>query len=370
MNCEQYEDPLLSLAEGDLPPDEAADVRAHAASCPRCGELLERLSAGHQLSLRLPMADPPAAVGSRIMAAARAHAAGNAGTPVAPHRGLSATAILQWLREVALGPQVAMATVMLLVVAIGVWYLPDLRLEPDLRAGPVMHPGVEGEPAPSAEAATAIQEPTEAEAPLAKAEADAPAPGPAAAPLEERAWRKRRQPGAFEGGRGAGAATRDESRRKEVAASPRPREPLADRAVMAEQAPAAAPAPARSASAAQRASSEPLLGLSGNDEVAAAPDPLRSHADALMALARAQKDAGDCKRAVETYEAFLGAHRQHRLAPHAMLEAADCWLRLGKVERARHWLTKAARLPQTSREARAALQRLDDPPAAAAEPAR
>jgi tetratricopeptide (TPR) repeat protein len=369
MNCEQYEDPLLSLAEGDLPPEEAADVRAHAASCARCGELLERLSAGHQLSLRLPMADPPAAVGSRIMAAARAHAAGHAGTPAAPHRGLSATAILQWLREVALGPQVAMATVMLLVVAIGVWYLPDLRREPDLRAGPVMHPPVDGEPAPSAEAMAAMQEPAEAEAPLAKAEADMPAPGPPAAPMEEKTWRKRRQRSGFEGGRGAGAGAQHDSKRKEVAAAPRPRKPLEDRDTMAEQAPAAPPA--RSATASRSASSsDSLPGLLGEDEAGTAPDPLRSHADALMALARTQKNAGDCKRAVETYEAFLGAHRQHRLAPRAMLEAADCWLKLGNVERARHWLTKAAGLAPTSREARAALQRLDAPPAAADEPAR
>jgi tetratricopeptide (TPR) repeat protein len=367
MNCEEYEDPLLSLAEGDLPPEEAADVQAHAASCTRCGELLERLSAGHQLSLRLPMADPPAAVGPRIMAAARAHAAGHAGTPVAPHRGLSATSILQWLREVALGPQVAMATVMLLVVAIGVWYLPDLRREPDLRAGPVMHPRVDGEPAPSAEAMAAILEPAEAEAPLAKAEADTPAPGPAAAPMEEGTWRKRRQPPASAGGRGAGAGTRDDPRRKEVASAPpsKPKDAWANRA---EQAPAAA-APARRASA-SRGADDPPVGPVGDEDVAAAPDPLRSHADALMALARTQKDAGDCKRAVETYEAFLRAHRQHRLAPRAMLEAADCWLKLGNVERARHWLTKAAGLAPTSREARAALQRLDDPPAAAAEPAR
>jgi tetratricopeptide (TPR) repeat protein len=261
-----------------------------------------------------------------------------------------------------------MATVMLLVVAIGVWYLPDLRREPDLRAGPVMHPRVEGEPAPSAEAMAAIQEPAEAEAPLAEAEADRPAAdAPSAAPMDERTRRKRRARAVFEGSRGAGAGTRDDSRRKEVAAAP-PSQPKDEWANRAEQAPAAA-APARKASS-SRGADDPLAGLVGDDEVAAAPDPLRSHADALMALARTQKDAGDCKRAVETYEAFLGAHRQHRLAPRAMLEAAECWLKLGNVQRARHWLTKAARLSQTSSEARAALQRLDAPPPAAAEPAR
>src|SRR5690606_431890 len=59
-------------------------------------------------------------------------------------------AILRWLSGFAASPQFVMASIMMLVVAIGVWYLPAARRQPEASGGTVVHPDHQGEAAPSA----------------------------------------------------------------------------------------------------------------------------------------------------------------------------------------------------------------------------
>jgi hypothetical protein len=345
MSCEAHQDQLLSLAmEDGGAPEEAAAAREHLQTCQACRDQLARLEAGYHLAGRLPMEDPDPSMSDDIMAAARAKARGEAGAREArAPRSAGLSSVLDWLRGVALGPQVAMAMVMLLVVAMGVWYLPDLREGSAMRGEPVVQPDPQGEVAPSAAPAEAEEAPPG----MAEREAEPAAPHegdeqPARAAKEERAdapkpLRKRSRPAPARKPEAEAAAAPRAERQARAAPSSRsgtPGDPLLG---LAEEAPAAAP-------------------VDADDEAAA--EPPEDHADVLLARARAQRQAKDCRTATHTYEAFLLGHRKHASAPQAMLEVAECHERLGNRVRARHWLTQAAQHPSAADEASQRLERL------------
>ena len=157
MTCEHSEH-LLDLVYGELDDAEATALRREVEACEACREELAELEATKRLADQLPLEPMPSAARSAILAAARDQAAANAGDERA---GGSAeidagkseektsiwASVLEWARGLTAGPQVAMATVMLLVVAIGVWYLPQDRA-PEVGTT-VMRPDPEGEVAPS-----------------------------------------------------------------------------------------------------------------------------------------------------------------------------------------------------------------------------
>src|SRR5688572_6580081 len=71
MNCEAVTDRLIDLLDEELDETEAAEARAHLASCESCAAAFDRVSAGNELASFMKMDEPPASVRSAVLAAAR-----------------------------------------------------------------------------------------------------------------------------------------------------------------------------------------------------------------------------------------------------------------------------------------------------------
>jgi len=96
--------------------------------------------------------EPPQAVGARLMQLAEEHANAaavlrrqQARKPPRPWQSL-----LEFVGRFAMARQVGMATLMLLIVAVGLWSLPQLERAPLVDGGTVVNPEPSGEAAPSA----------------------------------------------------------------------------------------------------------------------------------------------------------------------------------------------------------------------------
>ncbi len=129
MSCETCRDLLIELVCDELAADRAAAVRAHALKCERCGPELEKLTRTLKASSSLGLLSPSPEVEHRIMQAAREAIAGRARGPAreAATAATSYGGITEWfarLGSFAMSPQVAMASVLLLVVGIGLYALP------------------------------------------------------------------------------------------------------------------------------------------------------------------------------------------------------------------------------------------------------
>ena len=72
--CEQYEEKIYALLDGDLAPEEEAALREHMARCPDCARLYEAASAAAEI-LREEQAEPPAALAEGVMARVAAYEA-------------------------------------------------------------------------------------------------------------------------------------------------------------------------------------------------------------------------------------------------------------------------------------------------------
>jgi anti-sigma factor (TIGR02949 family) len=73
MSCDDYNDQLNALLDGELPPQQAAALAAHLAGCPGCTKSLAELAALRAgLAQLLPEADAPAELQARIEALLRA----------------------------------------------------------------------------------------------------------------------------------------------------------------------------------------------------------------------------------------------------------------------------------------------------------
>lgn len=126
MTCESCRDLLIELVCEELPADTAAEVRAHALTCERCGPELAKLEGTLKVASNLPLLAPSPEVERRIMQAARAAVAGKA-KGLAREQQLAEGRVASWFVRVsawAMSPQVAMASVLILVVGIGLYALP------------------------------------------------------------------------------------------------------------------------------------------------------------------------------------------------------------------------------------------------------
>lgn len=125
-DCQHCEDRLLDLLYDELDEAEARSVREELSSCEACAGSWERLQGGHMFASHLTLDEPPPALDLAILEAAHAKVSGAPAVARAtPDLGPGIwEQVLDYLRRFAAGPQVAMATVMLLVVAIGLWYVP------------------------------------------------------------------------------------------------------------------------------------------------------------------------------------------------------------------------------------------------------
>lgn len=163
MDCTHCESVLLDLCYGELPPAQEREVRAHIHECPTCRKALSRLEAGQALARHLPDEAPSAELTDKILRAAQSHLR-QRGTPLERLQGY-----LESFARIAMTRQVAMATMSLLIVFVGLWSIPELTQRRDARSVTVEAPP--GEAGPSAAVAA---EPSAVPAqPLA--ELDAPA---------------------------------------------------------------------------------------------------------------------------------------------------------------------------------------------------
>jgi len=172
MSCESCRDLLIELACDELPADTAAEVRAHALRCERCGPELEKLGATLRVSRNLPLLTPSPEVERRVMQAARDAIARRARGPAREASVPSGGGLSAWfarLGSFAMSPQVAMASVLLLVVGIGLYALPLGQHAPEstaLRVAEDEAPASEHAPASPSAAATAVPTPEPSQQPV------------------------------------------------------------------------------------------------------------------------------------------------------------------------------------------------------------
>ncbi len=353
MRCDECDVKLLDLLEGLLDEGEAAAVRAHVATCVTCGPAFTKLADSHRAMLSLPLAEPSARVDNAILAMARAKVAGQAVVvPREPEREAAPADSWweRWLKALggfATGPQAAMATVMLLVLAIGVWYLP--------RGGDgssfgesVLHP-TSSEEAPAAAAPPpTLKSVREAEPSADTLQGEVPAAEGALAKGEAEATRG--EAPAEYGGLSAkdSAATGDRRARMRPAKSAEARydsdelPPPADKAEAKKLAVGdhdgadllGGADDAVGGGASNRASSL-AEAAQAPASVATAPAPKSdgrvASPAALLSWARAAAADGDCRTAVAQYAALVSRFPDYAGRAQALREQANCYEKLGQL---------------------------------------
>ncbi len=165
MNCESCESLLLDLVYGELDTTTSARAREHLVGCASCRAASEKLESARRIVRQLPMATPPTDVHAALMARAQAHARGEVLVAM-PKRsaerepeGGSLQRFMSWLGGFVLGPQVAMAMVLMLVVGVGLYYLPGLRTSRNVPGGAIVNadPGDEVGPSAAIEPAAPLE---------------------------------------------------------------------------------------------------------------------------------------------------------------------------------------------------------------------
>jgi len=159
MDCAHCEPALLDLCYGELAAPFERDVRAHVADCPTCRKALSRLEAGQALARQLPEETAPPELTARIMKQARLHVRPSAFTYGTVQGWFDAIA------RVSMTRQVAMATLSLLIVFVGLWSIPELTRRRETPGALVVDDAArQGEAGPSRETPpAAMQQPIAAE---------------------------------------------------------------------------------------------------------------------------------------------------------------------------------------------------------------
>ena len=151
MDCRTCEPTLIDLVHDELATDAAEAAREHLASCASCQASFDKLVAAQQLAAQLQLLEPPQAVTARLLQLAeeRATALRAAAATAAVRTPTLGQRLLDFVGRFAMGRQVGMATIMLLIVAVGLWSLPRMRHAPEA-ARTIISPETDGEAAPSA----------------------------------------------------------------------------------------------------------------------------------------------------------------------------------------------------------------------------
>lgn len=156
MNCESCESLLLDLVYGEVDTATSARAREHLVGCASCRAASEKLESARRIVRQLPRATPSAHVHAALVARAQAHARGEvivAQPKRSPERepdGGPLQRFMSWLGGFVLGPQVAMAMVLMLVVGVGLYYLPGLRTSRNVPGGAIVNADPGDEVGPSA----------------------------------------------------------------------------------------------------------------------------------------------------------------------------------------------------------------------------
>lgn len=396
MDCRTCQPSLIDLLHGELALEAAEQVRAHIAHCTNCKGALDKLAQGLQHARQLPLADPPQAVTARLLQLADEQAK----RAVAARKPRGAPTVWQGLLDfvgrMAAARQVGMVTIMLLIVAVGLWSLPQLKHTPIAAGGTVVHPDESGEAAPSTgvEPAEPLDLKVDLRAGRIRSRDEAPAlvdvpaiaaeqpyaVDPAAPPGgdAQRAARPARSAGALdkeaaraaEAGGGLASARELRQARKPSAAAPAPfprnsdakksaaskeerdAEPLA----AVSPAPAAAPAfrdDLLEASVRGRAEGESSAGPPQTSKQASG----RAAVSPALTAARSTAATRGCMAAVPEYERAVREAPTSPAAGEALIEMARC-VQARDAQRARALLARAAQIPQVARRASDMLARI------------
>ena len=396
MDCQSCQPTLIDLGYGELAPAVADAARDHIDGCADCRAQLERLQSGLAFAEQLPLEEPPQRVSAHLLQLAESHAAessAHAHAIDAPPQRSPWTAMLEFIRRFAMAPQVGMATIFLLVVAVGLWSVPQLSKGPEVAGDTVVNPDPEGEAtahpgvqpaepldlrvdmrnrrirskddeqraqAPAAQAAEA--EPM-LEAKEEVAAAAEPAPeldledlSDVAVPLESLGKGMRGAEGKASGG-GAGRSrigmpAASEQSAPQAFPKSAPKRKARARAKRA-------PAPASAPSPDPRYGSE--LRRDGDLLEQAAP-PNKSSAPAApatsqIARAREVRRPQGCAAALPHDQKALAGAGRTRETGEALIEMAECEQQLGRPAVAKKLLEGAAQVPAVAARARAMLDR-------------
>lgn len=365
MGCEAYNERLLDLFSEELSPAEERELRAHLEGCATCHASYLRLSATLRIANDLPIVTPRRELDAPLLAAARARVSKLEASPEPSTRG----AWWETLRSILLGPQFAMATVMVLVVAFGLFAIPELRRDPPIAGRRMLEPEIEPareQHAPE-EIANDAPETFAQTAPEAERRAEGSGALGQAAPSrskgdgsEQFAEMPRRSAPVPEAKKSVAkrAATAEPSMELALA------DDVSARGAGASAFPAAPPA-ARSAEKAG-AAPPPSPAPGGRAEVAESSAPLSADATSEVATAhetaRRRRAAGDLSGAYAAYRAVLAAGPSYPGRGEALLEAAEVLLRLDRPDDARRLLKEALGRPETAARARAMAERLPASP--------
>ncbi|MGF1467788.1 MAG: tetratricopeptide repeat protein [Sandaracinaceae bacterium] len=415
MDCETCTERLVDLVQDELDEAAAEATRAHLEGCEACAATYARLTEGQALAEQLPRVEPPPDLTAAILAAARERnlELGRARRDVTlvaapPERARlqeadagPLAAFLRWLGGLAMGPQVAMATLLLLMVGLGLWALPELRRHAPTQTSSVVDPVPGDEVGPSATTEERLAQGRVAQERLAqerlaqgrvaqerlaqerggsaadpRALADDEATTDPAAPpvrppeLARAEARQARRLDLAEPAAGPAPTMRRPLRDREQAAPPDDlaapaTEALAsaDRSLEADEDPTGARSRSRQGrtrgmststasgsaavgggstrSAAPSNAGMPVDGYAAEDVPAPALDG-RLLVQGLHERARQERRQGNCAAAVRTYEELLRRGDPFPARGEAMLEVADCYRRLGRFAQAESWLLIAA----------------------------
>ena len=149
MDCRTCQPSLIDLLHGELALEAAEQVRAHIAHCANCKGALDKLSQGLRHAQQLQLSDSPQAVTAHLLQLAEEQARRSAA--LRKPRGAPTVwqALLDFIGRFAAARQVGMVTIMMLIVAVGLWSLPQLKHTPVAAGGTVVRPDESGEAAPS-----------------------------------------------------------------------------------------------------------------------------------------------------------------------------------------------------------------------------
>lgn len=403
MDCERCESLLIDYVSGELGDAETAELRAALEVCEHCRLTLAKLERGRALAAQLPTVEPPPAILAAVMRAAEARAAElarehEAARPPerapAPKRAIEEEGgplegVWRWLAGLLHGPQFAMAALLVLMVGVGLWWVPALtgpragppplvsdtppatgpsaslaprevpRLEIDPRTGRIVS-------SEEVNAAAEEREATGPARPIVVAEAEeaadrttdrAPAPALLEADDERTAEADADRAALAAAGSVALGAGESLAGRAELGALP----PL--------PAPSTSPATGMAPSAPYRGGEGSASGVTGErvarsslDDLDSVPAPSPDETmlpASLHTQARLLARSGSLADAARTYERLLSEHDDYASAPRAMVELADVYRRSGSISSARRWLERAARFPSVASDARRELARLD-----------
>lgn len=373
MSEHAHRDRVLDLVYGEVEGVEARALRDELERCPECAPELAKLEGAKRIADALPLAPMPTRTRAALIAAARVKANETIATLPAEDRRAAAAPHEGWwdrTRRFLLGPQTAMAAVMLLVVAIGVMVVPT---GDELPAGTTMRPEPELA-VPELDVSVGPEEVALSE----RTHEPNPTPGQIA-PIERADDRASSEVASNASPRRVQA--RSTATRPENAPSPTDRadlrEPEAERNVEAQLGDSFAYDGVAQQGYLGRGAraAEPSLAPTEEPEPPAPTIPTRTDdldvesrtlapaaeelaPRALHQSARSRANAGDCRGAVRVYSDLFARFPAYSELPRALVEAASCQRELGNLSQARTLLVRAEGYPSTQADAQRELRRL------------